>query len=201
MCPRLGRVAKPALYARDEILDAVVQAAHVRGHDATVGDVTALIGAPSGSIYHRFGSRNELFVAAWMRAVRHFQSTFAEVEDVDDPVEAIVATGLLVPRFCRAHPAQARMLTLYRHANLIADPPAPLADELAVLNDPVAMHVKALAKRRYGRTRNRGLALVALAARDTPYGMVRGLIGGKIPSWMDEPIAAAVRAIALLDDR
>lgn len=194
-------MAKPALYAHDEILDAVVQAAHERGHAATVGDVTARLGAPSGSIYHRFRSRNELFVAAWMRAVRHFQSTFAEVADVDDPVEAIVATGLLVPRFCRAHPAEARMLTLYRHANLMADPPASLAAELAVLNDPVRAHVGALAQRRYGRTRKRGIALVALAARDTPYGMVRGLIGGDIPSWMDEPIAAAVRAIARLDDR
>ena len=181
-------MAKPALYSRDEILDAVVRAVHERGHAAKVGDVTAVLGAPSGSIYHRFRSRNELFVAAWMRAVRHFQSTFAEVVDVDDPVEAIVATGLLVPRFCRANPAEARMLTLYRHAHLMDDPPVGLADELAVLNYPVAEHVAALAKRRYGRARKRGLALVALAARDTPM-------------WMDEPIAAAVRAIALLDDR
>jgi AcrR family transcriptional regulator len=194
-------VAKPALYSHDEILDAVVWAAHERGHAATVGDVTARLGAPSGSIYHRFRSRNELFVAAWMRSVRHFQSTFAEVTGVADPVEAIVATGLLVPQFCRAHPAEARMLTLYRHADLMADPPASLTDELAVLNDPVAAHVAALAKRRYGRTRKRGMALVALAARDTPYGMVRGLIGREVPGWMDEPIAAAVRAIALLDDR
>ncbi len=193
-------MAKPALYSRDQILDAVVRVAHERGHAATVGDVIALLGAPSGSIYHRFHSRNELFVAAWMRAVRHFQSTFAEVADVEDPVEAIVATGLLVPRFCRAHPAEARMLTLYRHANLMADPPSGLAGELAVLNEPVAAHLTSLAGRRFGRARKRGLALVALAARDTPYGMVRGLIGGEIPQWMDEPIAAAVRAVALLDD-
>jgi AcrR family transcriptional regulator len=194
-------VAKPALYSRDEILDAVVQASHERGHAATVADVTTLLGAPSGSIYHRFRSRDELFVTAWLRAVRHFQSTFVEVADIDDPVEAIVATGLLVPRFCRAHPAEARMLTLYRHANLMAAPPAALADELAVLNKPVGEHLTALARRRFGSTRQRGLALVALAARDTPYGMVRGLIGGDIPTWMDEPIAAAVRAVALLDDR
>src|SRR5919107_1723997 len=123
-------MAKPALYSRDEILDAVVRAAHERGHAATVGDVTMLLGAPSGSIYHRFRSRDELFVAAWLRAVRHFQSTFADVSNIEDPVEAIVSTALLVPRFCRDHPAEARMLTLYRHANLSADPPAGLAGEI-----------------------------------------------------------------------
>lgn len=193
-------MAKPALYARDEILDAVVRAAHERGHAATVGDVTALLGAPSGSIYHRFRSRNELFVAAWMRTVRQFQSTVADVAEIEDPIEAIVATALLVPRFCRDHPAEARLLTLYRHANLIADPPPGLGAELEVLNQPVAAHIKALTQRRFGRVSKRALALVALAARDTPYGMVRGLIGGPVPEWMDEPIAAAVRAIALLDD-
>jgi AcrR family transcriptional regulator len=193
-------VAKPALYSRDEILDAAVKATHERGHAATVADVTALLGAPSGSIYHRFRSRHELFVAAWMRAVKRFQSTFGEVAATDDPVEAIVETGLLVPRFCRANPAEAKTLTLYRHADLMSRPPAGLEAELAVLNAPVVQHVTALARRRYGRTRKRGLALVALAARDTPYGMVRGLIGGDVPGWMDEPIAVAVRAIALLDD-
>jgi hypothetical protein len=45
------------------------------------------------------------------------------------------------------------------------------------------------------------IELVALACRDTPYGMVRGLIGGPIPAWLDEPIAAASRAIALLSDK
>jgi AcrR family transcriptional regulator len=194
-------VAKPALYPRDAILDAVVRAVHQRGHAATLSDVTDLLGAPSGSIYHRFGSRNELFVAAWIRSVGRFQATFADVAGVEDPVDAIVATGLLVPRFCRAEPAEARMLTLYRHANLMAAPPPGLEAELAVLNDPVRTHLMELARRRYGQVGAREVSLVALAARDTPYGMVRGLIGGEIPDWMDEPIAAAIRAIALLEAR
>ncbi|NYI77592.1 TetR family transcriptional regulator [Nocardioides panzhihuensis] len=194
-------MVKPALYSRDAILDTVVRAVHERGHAATLGDVTAILGAPSGSIYHRFGSRKELFVAAWIRSVRRFQATFAEVADVEDPVGAIVATGLLVPRYCRAEPGEARMLTLYRHAHLMADPPAGLETELAGLNDAVRAHLVGLAKRRYGRVAERELALVALAARDTPYGMVRGLIGGEIPDWMDEPIAAAIRAVALLEVR
>lgn len=91
-------------------------------------------------------------------------------------------------------------MTLYRYANLMADPPADLVADLHGLNDPVAAHIASLTQCRYGRTTPRGLELVALACRDTPYGMVRGLVGGPIPTWMDAPIAAACRAIALLDD-
>jgi AcrR family transcriptional regulator len=178
-----------------------VRAVHQRGHATTLSDVTELLGAPSGSIYHRFGSRNELFVAAWIRSVGRFQATFADVAGVEDCVDAIVATGLLVPRFCRAEPPEARMLTLYRHANLMVDPPPGLEAELAVLNDPVRARLMELASRRYGQVGAREVSLVALAARDTPYGMVRGLIGGEVPHWMDEPIAAAIRAIALLEAR
>ena len=195
-----GPVTKRALYSRDEILDATVLAAHERGHAATVADVTRSLGAPSGSIYHRFPSRNSLFASAWVRCVREFHATLPIVFEIEDPVEAIVATGLLVPRFCRERPAEARMLTLYRYANLMADPPPDLLPELEGLNDPVKRHIAGLAERRYGRTTPRGLEIIALACRDTPYGMVRGLIGGRIPEWIDEPIAAAGRAIALLAD-
>lgn len=192
-------MAKRALYSRDEILDAAVLAVHERGHAATVADVTKVLKAPSGSIYHRFPSRQSLFVSAWMRCVRQFQSTFADI-GTDDPVEAIVATGLQIPRFCRAHPAEARTLTLFRYQVLMADPPPELVPELEVLNVPVAEHIAALTQSRYGRITQRRTELVALACRDTPYGIVRGMIGGPIPTWLDEPIAAASRAIALLND-
>lgn len=97
-------MAKRALYSRDEILDAAIRAVHERGHSATVGDVTAVLNAPSGSIYHRFPSRHSLFVSAWVRCVREFHSTLANI-GTGNPVEAIVATGLQIPRFCREHPA------------------------------------------------------------------------------------------------
>jgi AcrR family transcriptional regulator len=193
-------MARNTLYSREEILDAAVQVAHERGHAATIADVTTVLGAPSGSIYHRFPSRRSLFVSAWVRCVRQFHLTFAAVHGTEDPIDAIVETGLLIPRFCREHPAEARTLTLYRYANLMADPPADLVADLHGLNDPVAAHIASLTQRRYGRTTPRGLELVALACRDTPYGMVRSLVGGPIPKWMDAPIAAACRAIALLDD-
>jgi len=189
-------MAKRALYSRDDILSAAISAVGRRGHAATVADVTHELGAPSGSIYHRFPTRESLFASAWIRCVHRFHDTFAAITDVDDPLEAIVETGLLIPRFCRENPDEARTLTLYRHSELLADPPKGLLDDLTGLNDPVAALFADLTRRRFGRVTQRRLELIALASRDTPYGMVRSHIGGEIPTWLDQPIAAAIKAVA-----
>uniref|UniRef100_UPI003B3AD1BA TetR/AcrR family transcriptional regulator n=1 Tax=Pseudactinotalea sp. TaxID=1926260 RepID=UPI003B3AD1BA len=170
-------MVKPARFTTDQILDAATAAVHMHWRNATVGHVTTVLKAPSGSIYHRFASRDALFAAAWIRAVRRFHSQFDAIGDIDDPIEGIVETGMLIPAFCRAHPQDARMLTVFRYRDLEADPPAGLADDLRDLNAPVRALLSQLAERRYGRVSPRGLALVALAARDTPLGMVRSLIG------------------------
>lgn len=195
------RVVKPARFTSEQILDAAAQAVHAHWRSATVAHVTALLDAPSGSIYHRFASRDALFASAWVRAVRRFHEQFDAVREIDDPVEALVETGMLIPQFCREHPVDARMLTVYRHRDLLAAPPAGLEDDLPELNAPVGSLLSHLAERRYGRVSRRGLELVSLAARDTPLGMVRTLIGEPIPLWLDEPIRAAIRAVAELDLR
>ena len=192
-------MAKRALYSRDDILSAAISAVGRRGHGATVADVTHELGAPSGSIYHRFPTRESLFASAWIRCVHRFHDTFTAIAEVDDPLEAIVETGLLIPRFCRANPDEARTLALYRHSELLADPPKGLLDDLTGLNGPVAALFTDLTRRRFGEVTPHGLELIALASRDTPYGMVRGLIGGEIPAWFDQPIAAAITAVASLD--
>ena len=196
-----GRVVKPARFTSEEILDAAAQAVHAHWRSATVAHVTALLDAPSGSIYHRFASRDALFASAWVRAVRRFHAQFDAVQEISDPVEAIVETGMLIPTFCRDNPVDARMLTVYRHRDLVAAPPAGLEEELPSLNAPVGSLLAHLAERRYGRVSQRDLEMVALAARDTPLGMVRTLIGEPIPRWLDEPIRAAIRAVAELDVR
>ncbi len=193
-------MVKPARFTVDDLLDGATAAVHEHWRSATVAHVTALLGAPSGSIYHRFASRDALFAAAWIRAVRRYHAQFDRIATIGDPVEAIVETGLLIPRFCRAHPRDARMLTVFRYKDLAADPPAGLEDDLRDLNAPVGRLLSDLAERRYGRVTKRGLELVSLAARDTPLGMVRSLIGEPIPTWLDAPVRVACEAVALLND-
>ena len=86
-------MVKPARFTIDEILDAATSAVHEHWRAATVGHVTALLSAPSGSIYHRFASRDTLFASAWIRAVHRYHAQFDEIYTVEDPLEAIVRTG------------------------------------------------------------------------------------------------------------
>lgn len=194
-------MVKRSRFSIEQILDAATLAVHEHWRSATVAHVTTLLGAPSGSIYHRFASRDALFASAWIRAVRRFHAQFDAIRDVEDPVEAIVETGMLIPRFCREHPHDARMLTVFRYQDLAANPPAGLEDDLRDLNAPVGRLLSHLAEQRYGQVTQRGLELVAMAARDVPLGMVRSLIGESIPEWLDEPVRAACEAVARLDDR
>ena len=122
----------PTSYTREQILDAAMHAVHEHWRSATVAHVTARLGAPSGSIYHRFRSREALFASAWIRSIRRFHRELERVS-AGDPVEAIVETALLIPRFCRENPLDARMMTAYRYNDLMQNPPPGL---LAGLGEP-----------------------------------------------------------------
>ncbi|MET8988873.1 TetR/AcrR family transcriptional regulator [Nonomuraea wenchangensis] len=187
-------------FTHDQILDAARDAAFEHWRSATIGHVTALLGAPSGSIYHRFPSRDVLFATAWIRSIKAFQAGFTSAADTDEPIEAIVRTALWIPDFCRRHPRDARMMTVFRYADLVATAPPQLQDELRHLNDPVAAHLRRLTERRYGRITPHGMEVIALACRDSPYGIVRPIIGEPIPAWIDDAVRVTSTALAHLND-
>jgi AcrR family transcriptional regulator len=62
-------MGRRALYSADQILDAARDLAAQSGPAAvTIAALgSALGGAPSGSLYHRFASRNELLGRLWLR--------------------------------------------------------------------------------------------------------------------------------------
>ena len=83
------------------------------GHSASVVGVAKLLGAPSGSVYHRFPTRDALIAAAWLDALRDFQSGFLAALAQPDLDAAAVDAATHVPRWC------GRQLDC-------ASPPAPL---------------------------------------------------------------------------
>ncbi|MER7362428.1 TetR/AcrR family transcriptional regulator [Nonomuraea wenchangensis] len=193
-------MARSPSFTHEQILDAARDAAYEHWRSATVGHVTALLGAPSGSIYHRFPSRDVLFATAWIRSVKAFQAGLTTAADTDEPIEAIVRTALWIPAFCRRHPRDARMMTVFRHADLVATGPPQLQDDLRHLNDPVVAHLRRLTERRYGRITPHGMEVIALACRDSPYGIVRPIIGEPIPAWIDDAVRVTSTALAHLND-
>src|SRR5689334_7011428 len=68
---------RPLLHDPDAVLDAVRDLLVEGGPRAAgIRAIAERSGAPSGSLYHRFGSRDELVARAWLRAVRRFQDGY-----------------------------------------------------------------------------------------------------------------------------
>ena len=179
----MGRRAK---FSEDQILDAALAVTAEGGPgSATIGAIAGRLGAPSGSLYHRFGSRDLLMATLWTRTVRRFQRGFVAALAAGDAEGAALHT----PRWCRAHPDETAVLLLYRRQDLAAAWPAELAGDLDALNAEVSDALDSFP----GAGRER----LAFATVDVPYGAVRRYLaaGRPPPSLVDDLVLATCRAV------
>jgi AcrR family transcriptional regulator len=169
--------------------------------NATIEAIADLSGAPTGSIYHRFGSRDGLLTRLWMRAVYRSQASFLAALEHENPSTAALAAAQSILEFCEQEPADARLLVSFRREDLIRTAPnGELAQELEELNRPVEAAVVALARRLYGRATRAAVNRTLLAVFDLPYGAVRRYLitGSTLPPELRGDLARAVNAV--LDD-
>jgi AcrR family transcriptional regulator len=193
-------MGRPVLHSASKILDGARALVLDDGAAAaTIGAIAAASGAPAGSIYHRFGSRDELMAELWIRAVRRSQDIFlAALDSADQPVAAAVAAGLSIFNFAAAAPEDARLLVSARRDDLVrAGLPPGLTRRLRELNQPIERAIGRLAREVYGADTPMGRQLVALAAVDVPYGAVRRyLIARRPPPGELRPhVERAIRAV------
>lgn len=194
-------MARPAKFTSEDLLDAAGEAAVAHWRDTTVAHVAERIGAPVGSIYHRFGSRDELFVTLWLRAVRRFQAGLLEEMALPQAHEAALAAALHIPRFCREHPTDAVAMTLYRQDELARVAPDALRDDVIHVNDEVTAATAGLARRRFGSADERNVWLIVTACQESPYGLVRRYLRTeRIPDWLDDVVRVSTQAILALGD-
>lgn len=194
-------MARPAKFSAGELLDGARDAVLRYGLDVTVAQVSATVGAPSGSLYHRFPSRDHLMVSLWLRSVRRFHEGYLVAAAEPDVHSALRACAVYIPRYCRAFPADARAMMLFRHSQLTLDAPASLRDEVTTVNDRVSVALRGLANRRYGApARPAQLALVRAAVNQAPYGLVRPYVGGPVPEDLDDIVVGAAEGILALGD-
>lgn len=193
-------MARPAKFTDDNLLDAARESVFSHGASATIGQIAAAAGAPVGSIYHRFGSREELLTRLWIRGIRRFQADLLELGGSPDAAVALETAAIHVPRFCRENPAEANVLTLYRQPALVSTAPTELRDTVEHLNDEVFGVMARLASRYYGRATQHRLQVVRTACQQSPYGLVRPYIGRRdstasMPTWLEDAVRVSTRAI------
>jgi AcrR family transcriptional regulator len=198
-------VARPELHPTDAILDGARGVVLEQGLGAaTIAAIAESSGAPVGSIYHRFGSVDDLLAQMWIRAVRRSQVRFAAAAEELDPTEAAVGAALSVYDFCVEHPADGRLLLSYRPEDLAGGRIDPKQRaELARLNEPVEAVVKDLARRICGRVSRQSLDRVLMAVFDVPHGAVRRPLttGETLSPQRRDAVEAAARAVLAVASR
>jgi AcrR family transcriptional regulator len=194
-------MAPPRKHETDVILDAA-RALVLEGgpRAASVAAIAKSSGAPAGTLYHRFGNRDGILTAAWLRALERFQSramAASETNTADTPTETAVAMAVAAISFARELPADARLLLTIRPADLLDDEPdAQFQETVAAMNAPLAERVGVLARKLYGRKDSRSVDAVARAIADLPYAVVRRHAhDDPMPSWLEADVAVSVRAV------
>jgi AcrR family transcriptional regulator len=187
-------VPRPELHTADGLLDAARSLVLEGGaRAATVNRLVEVSGAPKGSIYHRFGTLDELLGALWLRTVRRSQDAFVAALAVEDAVEAAVAAALSLHDFARDHPADARLLAAVRREDLVH---TASGDELRRVNARLPEVMGGLARRLYGRASRAAVERTMFAVVDLPLGAVRRHLveGSPLPPALRDQLEAAVRA-------
>jgi AcrR family transcriptional regulator len=193
-------VGRPARFPAELILDGALRVIAANGPSAaTAAAVAAELGAPSGSIYHRFPTRDLLLARLWVRTVARFQEVFlaALTTGAHGPDRAAGDAAASVPRWCREHLDEARVLLLHRRADLVGRWPVELDAELDSANTALTGALTGHAERRFGRAGRAELERVTFALVDVPHAAVRRHLaaGRPPPPEVDDLVREAASAL------
>ncbi|WP_433205293.1 TetR/AcrR family transcriptional regulator [Nocardia sp. CA-107356] len=189
-------MAPPRKHDTDVILDAARTLVLTDGpRAASVAAIAAASGAPVGTLYHRFGNRNGVLTAAWLRALERFQERVEAAADDPDSVEAGVAMAVASIHFGRELPNDAKLLLNLRPSDLLdGGPDEEFRARLDRMNAPLFDHLRRIATDLFGRDGDREVDAISRAVVDLPYAALRRHAHA-LPDWLETDLTAAARAL------
>jgi AcrR family transcriptional regulator len=187
-------VAPPRKHETEAILDAARGLVLAEGpRAASVAAIAKASGAPVGTLYHRFGNRDGILAATWLRALDRFQH-LAMAATAESAVAAAVAMALSAIEFAREFPGDARLLLTVRPEDLVDADGGDLAAAVTTRNAPLVDRLRQLARELYGTDDRRSLDALQRAVVDLPYAAVRRHVAD-VPEWLAGDLADSVRAL------
>jgi AcrR family transcriptional regulator len=190
---------RAAKFDEGQILSAAGRLIAARGPSAaTIGAIARAIGAPTGSIYHRFDSRDVLLATVWLRAAAAFQTAFFERLAGSPPRDAGLAAALYLAQRVRDDPREARLLLLYRREDFIDRGwPTAMRRRAEQLGRQVETDLRDFSRRLCGRDDARTLRMVTYAVLEAPFAAVRRHVaaGESPPRYVDAIIRITYEAV------
>ena len=193
-------MARPTKFTESQILDAAAAIIAAAGPAAaTMSAIGTAIGAPSGSLYHRFRTRDELLGRLGLEKAAYFQDRFAAaLESTADPVEAGLRAALALPRAVRDDFTAARVMLLHRREDFLGEGwPDDMRRVAEQLGRQIEQALSDITKRLFGEASKAGRQTASFALFDVPYAAVRRYVGaGRMPpARVDALIELAYRAV------
>jgi AcrR family transcriptional regulator len=166
-----------------------------RGPEAvTVDSVVERIGAPKGSFYYRFASRDTLLGEVWLKTVLAYQEGFVAAIEAGDGLRAALHT----PTWARRHLADARLLMLYsRHDFVQGDWPGALRSGVADQAERFEDCLRRFAHCAFGRAGRAEMRRSTFVLAEVPLAAVKPHLQRRErpPLLVDELIIKTYRAI------
>lgn len=188
----MGRRAK---FQDTDFLDAALKVMSEGGAGtATVSAIAEELGAPIGSVYHRFPSRDILMAELWLRIVESFQRGFLEATGRLDGLSAALHT----PRWVRENPMEGRVLLIHRREELVSGEwPEEVREKTRRLSSELDEGIKEFARQTFGDLTDISLLKTTFTLIDVPCSTVKRhlLLWKDPPKIVDELIEKTFYAI------
>ena len=188
----MGRIAH---FDNDQFFDTAL-ALLVEGGPAavTVTGIAERLGAPVGSFYHRFPSRDVIVAGLWLRTAETFQKGFLELLAKGDGAEA----ALYTVRWARSHPEEGSLLLLHRQEELTWRAwPEEMKEQAAELAKALRAGLRQFTKKWFGYISRKAFDRVVFALADVPLAAVQRHLqaGRKLPKGLDELVRETSLAV------
>jgi AcrR family transcriptional regulator len=164
-----------ALFDEERILGAAARIVSAKGPSAaTMTAIGTALGAPNGSLYHRFKSRDELLGRLWLSKARVFQDAWYAALQEPDGRQAGLLAGLSMPAVVRSDLEGARIMLLHSRDDFLSgDFPSAMKAEAERLGAQVKDGMIQMTTRIFGRNSISAQRATAFATVDLPFSAVR----------------------------
>jgi len=184
-------MVRTARFSAEHFIDAAITLVAEGGPSAaTMQAVARRVGAPTGSIYHRFESRSAILAAAWNLSYSSLAQVLTPLLHAGRPREAALA---LLP-WTGEDPRRARFLLLHEPVSLFEDapPPEPLRQEMERLESAMDQAFRTcITQMGKGVIQEEDLARAKFLIFDAPIAILRPhlMANSEIPPFAGQMIA------------